>query len=78
MHEKPEVNMVKTRIDFLGLSLFHKINYHETMPLIRSYLNNRILNKNCRQFGRFKSFSNYGSKFEKCFFHILLKMGDLA
>ena len=64
---------IKTRIDFLGLSLFHKINYHETRPLIRSYLNDRIMRTNCRQFGRFKSYPNYGSKFEKSFFPYFTK-----
>ena len=64
---------IKTRIDFLGLSLFHKINYHETRPLIRSYLNNRIFNLNSRQYGRFESYPNYGSKFDKSFFPYFTK-----
>ena len=59
---------IKTRIDFLGLSLFHKINYYETRPLIRSCLNDRVMRVDCRQFGKFKSYPNYGSKFEKSFF----------
>ena len=57
----------------MGLSLFHKINYHETRPLIRSYLNNHIFNLNSRQFGRFESYPNYGSKFDKSFFPYFTK-----
>ena len=64
---------IRTRIDFLGLSLFHKINYFETRPLIRSYLNDHIMRENCRQFGKFKSYPDYGSKFDKSFFPYFTK-----
>ena len=36
----------KTRIDFLGLSLFHKIHRHETRPLVRTCVSNIDYEKN--------------------------------
>ena len=56
---------IKDRIDFLGLSLFHKINYYETRPLVRSCLTERIFRLASRQYGHFMKYPNYGSKFNK-------------
>ena len=58
---------IKTRIDFLGLSLFHKINLGETRPLLTTFLpqrNERI----GRQLGDYKKLPNYGVKFSNSFF----------
>ena len=59
---------IKTRIDFLGLSLFHKINRDETRPLIRSCLTSKNFRLNSRQFGQYTHYPNYGAKFQKSFF----------
>ena len=59
---------IKTRIDFLGLTLFYKINYDATRPLIRSCLTSKILRLNSRQFGQYTNYPNYGAKFQKSFF----------
>ena len=40
---------IKTRIDFLGLSLFHKVALGETRPLLSSCLTDRIMRLSCRQ-----------------------------
>ena len=48
-------------------------HYHETRPLARSCLNSRIMRVGCRQFGKFKSYPNYGTKFEKSFFPYFTK-----
>ena len=37
---------IKTRIDFLGLSIFHKIHLKETRPLVRSCLTKLDFEKN--------------------------------
>ena len=39
---------IKTRIDFLGLSLFHKVAMGDTRPLIRSCLTEQIFRKGSR------------------------------
>ena len=44
---------IKIRADFLGLSLFHKIVFHETRPLVRSCLSEKIFRKGSCQFGNF-------------------------
>ena len=54
---------IKTRIDFLGLSLFHKVALGETRPLLRSCLTDRIMRLSCRQVGNFTQYPNYGAKF---------------
>ena len=66
---------IKTRIDFLGLTLFYKINYDATRPLIRSCLTSKILRLNSRQFGQYTNYPNYGAKFKNHFFHIFPKSG---
>ena len=59
---------IKIRADFLGLSLFHKIVFHETRPLVRSCLSEKIFRKGSRQFGNFSKYPNYGAKFSKSYF----------
>ena len=59
---------IKTRIDFLGLSLFYKVAMHETRPLIRSCLTDQIFRKGSRQFGHFSKYPNYGTAFSKSYF----------
>ena len=59
---------IRERIDFLGLSLFHKINYCETRPLIRSCLTSRIMRNESRQVGNYNRYPNYGTKFSNSYF----------
>ena len=56
---------IKTRIDFLGLSLFHKISYCETRPLIRSCLTRIIMRQESRQKGQYERYPNYFPNFSK-------------
>ena len=67
---------IKARIDFLGLSLFHKINYYETRPLVRSCLTERIFRSESRQYGHFMKYPNYGSKFNNSYFPYFSKKWD--
>ena len=67
---------IKDRIDFLGLSLFHKINYYETRPLVRSCLTERIFRPESRQYGQFTKYPLYGSKFNNSYFPYFSKKWD--
>ena len=60
---------IKTRIDFLGLSLFHKIHLGETRPLIKTYTTKYSVKPNSRQDGGYRLHKNYGVKFSNSFFH---------
>ena len=64
---------IKTRVDLLGLSLFHKVALGETRPLLRSCLTNRIMRLSCRQVGNFTQYPNYGAKFQNSFFPYFVK-----
>ena len=59
---------IKTRIDFLGLSLFHKIHLGETRPLIKTYFTKFNIKPNSRQNGGYRLHKNYGVKFSNSFF----------
>ena len=59
---------LKTRIDFLGLSLFHKIDIGETRPLLRTCTTSKVWKKNSRQFGHYTKYPNYGTKFFNSYF----------
>ena len=60
---------IKTRIDYLGLCLFHKITKHETRPLITTYMTaQNMRNKNSKLFGQFTKHKNFGVKFCNSFF----------
>ena len=59
---------IKTRIDFLGLSLFFKLAMHETRPLVRTFLTEQNFRKGSRQFGQFVKYPNYGATFSNSYF----------
>ena len=59
---------IKTRADFLGLSLFHKIVMHETRPLVRSCLTVQNFRRGSRNFGNFEMYPMYGTKFNNSYF----------
>ena len=66
---------IRDRIDFLGLSLFHKINYCETRPLIRFCLTSQIMRKESRQVGHCNRYQNYETKFSNSYFLYFSKVG---
>ena len=69
---------IKTRIDFLGLSLFHKIHLGGTRPLIKTYITEYYVKPNSRQGGAYRLYKNYGVKFLNSFFpYITKKWNDL-
>ena len=53
---------IKTRIDFLGLTLLFKIDREETRPLLRSCLTKKVWKLNSKQFGHYTRYPNYGTK----------------
>ena len=59
---------IRTRVDFLGLSLFQKINLGETRPLLGSCLTGKIMRLSCRQVGNYMQYPNYGVKFLNSYF----------
>ena len=60
---------IKTRVDYLGLCLFHKIANHETRPLITTFMTTcNMRNKNSKLFGHFNKHKNFGVKFSNSFF----------
>ena len=64
---------IKTRIDFLGLSLFHKIHVGETRPLIKTYMTDYIVKPNSKLNATYKLHPNYGVKFSNSFFPYFTK-----
>ena len=60
----------KTRIDFLGLSLFQKIHLHETRPLIRHCISHLDYEKKylTRSKVGYSPYPNFGQKFKNSFF----------
>ena len=67
---------IKKRIEFLGLSLFHKIHLNETRPLIRNCLTKLDSEKKfvTRSKGGYLPYPNYGNKFINSFFPFISKL----
>ena len=67
---------IKTRIDFLGLSIFHKIHLKETRPLVRSCLTKLDFEKKhfTRSKGGYSPYPNYGVKYLSTFFPYISKL----
>ena len=67
---------IKTRIDFLGLSMFHKIHLQETRPLVRSCLTKLDFEKKhlTRSKGGYSPYPNYGVKYLSTFFPYISKL----
>ena len=67
---------IRTRADFLGLSLFHKIHNGGCRPLISTCLAERNLNKptSTRNYKTYKNYPNFGVKFSKSFFPYFTNM----
>ena len=61
---------IKSRSDYLGLNIFHKIHSYETRPLIRSCMpKSDIGNRfNLRSRGGYQQYKNLGVKFKNSFF----------
>ena len=49
---------IQTRVDFLGLSLFHKINYYEARPLVRECLKSLTMRIHSKQYGKYMPIQN--------------------
>ena len=67
---------MQTRINFLGLSFFHKIHLHETRPLIKKCMPELDYAKKylTRSKGGYSPHPNYGEKFKKSFFPYISKL----
>ena len=67
---------MQTRINFLGLSFFHKIHLHETRPLIKKCMTELDYAKKylTRSKGGYSPYPNYGDKFKKSFFPYMSKL----
>ena len=67
---------IKKRIEFLGLSLFHKIHLHETRPLVRKCLTALDFEKRyeVRSKGGYLPYPKYGDKFRNSFFPFISKL----
>ena len=67
---------IRTRVDFLGLSLFHKIHNGGCRPLITTCLAERNMSRptSTRNYKIYKNYSNFGAKFYKSFFPYFTKM----
>ena len=61
---------IKKRIDFLGISLFHKIHLHETRPLVRKCVTSLDFENrfNTRSKGGYLPYPRYGNKYLNSFF----------
>ena len=59
---------IKTRTDFLGMTLFYKINGGLTRPLLKTCMTSQVWKRNSRQFGHYTRYPNYGVKFLNSFF----------
>ena len=61
---------IKKRIEYLGLSIFHKIHVGETRPLLKKCLTKIDWDKrqNLRSKGGYLPYPNYGNKFLNSFF----------
>ena len=67
---------IQKRIEYLGLSIFHKIHLYETRPLIRQCLTQLDFEnkKNLRSKGGYMPYPNYGNKFKNSFFPFISKL----
>ena len=67
---------INKRIQFLGLSLFHKIHLNETRPLIRNWMSKLDIERKyeMRSKGGYIPFPNYGNKFLNSFFPYFSKL----
>ena len=67
---------IHKRIQFLGLSLFHKIHLNETRPLIRNCMSKLDIERKyeMRSKGGYIPFPNYGNKFLNSFFPYFSKL----
>ena len=67
---------IRKRIEFLGLSIFHKIHIQETRPLIRQCLTKLDFDKKhiLRSKGGYLPYPNYGTKFLASFFPFISKI----
>lgn len=64
---------IHTRIDFLGLTFFHKIHVLETRPLVRSHMTDYHFRPNSSKGGTYRLHPNYGANFSKSFFPYFTK-----
>ena len=66
---------IKKRIEFLSLTLFHKIHLRETRPLIKTCLTNLDYERNylLRSKGGYLPYPNYGNAFLNSFFPFMSK-----
>ena len=64
---------IKSRADFLGLTLFHKIATSKTRPLVRTCLPKLKTNCDTLRSGNFMQFPYLGEKYAKSFFPIFYK-----
>ena len=67
---------IKKRIEYLGLSIFHKIHIHETRPLIRQCLSKLDFDRQhyLRSKGGYTPYPNFGNKFLNSFFPYISKI----
>ena len=64
---------IKSRADFLGLTLFHKIATSKTRPLVRTCLPKLKTNCDTLRSGNFMQFPYLGEKYAKSFFPYFTK-----
>ena len=67
---------IKKRIEYLGLSIFHKIHCYETRPLIRKCLTKLDIDSQhyLRSKGGYLPYPNHGNKFINSFFPFISKI----
>ena len=67
---------IKTRIEFLGLCIFHKIHIQETRPLIRSCITQLDMEKRyfTRSKGGYLPYPNFGVRFDNTYFPYISKL----
>ena len=67
---------IKKRIEYLGLSIFHKIHVQETRPLIKQCLTKLDCEREyfLRSKGGYLPYPNYGNKFINSFFPFISKI----
>ena len=69
---------IKTRAEFLGLCIFHKIHLNETRPLIRQCMPDINYENRLRSQGSYKSFPYISVKYSNSFFpHFTKRWNDL-
>ena len=67
---------IQKRIEYLGLSIFHKIHVGETRPLLKKCLTNIDWEKkhNLRSKGGYLPYPNFGNRFQNSFFPFITKI----